>query len=95
MKQLSDNQISIMGRPNFACAGMAKLLIAAGIYEDKEKKAEYEQAVFMHWALGLLEAHGDGWAEEANRVLSSCAERLVTETAPENTPQPTTQEVSE
>lgn len=73
MVELDENQISIMGRPNFACARMAKLLIAAGLYEDKEKKAEYEQAVFIHWSLELLKTHGDKWADEAEKILQECA----------------------
>ena len=47
MIKLSNDQIDILGRPNFACAKIAKHLIAAGVYENKAKKAEYEQAVFI------------------------------------------------
>lgn len=72
MISLDNNQIAIMGRPNFSCAGIAKLLIAAGVYEDKAKKAEYEQAVFIHWALQLFNEHGDGWAREAEKVIKEC-----------------------
>ena len=69
MKMLSDDEIEILGRPNFACASVAKLLISAGLYEDKAKKAEYEQAVFIHWASNLLREHGDNWKKEAARIL--------------------------
>lgn len=43
MIKLNDDEIQILGTPCFASANYAKLLIAAGIYEDKEKKAEYER----------------------------------------------------
>ncbi len=73
MIKLTDDQISVLGRPNFACAHMAKMLIAGGMYEDKAKKAEYEQAVFIHFSLDMLEKHGDNWMEEANKVLGGLA----------------------
>jgi hypothetical protein len=76
MIKLSDTQIDILGRPNFACAQIAKLLIAAGIYEDKAKKAEYEQAVFIHWATGLLDEHGEKWREVAQTKLTEYAEKI-------------------
>lgn len=72
MIKLTDDQIDILGRPNFACAQIAKLLIRAGVYEDKAKKAEYEQAVYIHWAQGLLEEHGDGWREAGLTILKQC-----------------------
>lgn len=76
MIKLTTNQVLILGRPNFLCAREAKLLIAAGIYEDKENKAEYEQAVFIHWASGLLEKHGDEWGKVGAEILNVCAENL-------------------
>ena len=36
--KLTDDEIQILGTPCFASAGAAKLLIGAGIYEDKAKK---------------------------------------------------------
>jgi hypothetical protein len=74
MIELSNNQISILGKPNFACAPIAKLLIKHSIYEDKENKAEYEQAVFIHWASDLLEKFGDGWVDEAKRIIDKLLE---------------------
>lgn len=72
MIKLSNEQIAVLGRPNFKCARVAQVLIAAGIYEDNKKSAEYEQAVFIHWALGLLEKHGENWQDEGNKILSGC-----------------------
>ena len=76
MIKLTEDQVSIMGKPNFACATPAKILIASGVYEDKAKKAEYEQAVFIHWALELHKEHGENWMNEGNKVLSEYANKL-------------------
>jgi len=67
--KLTEHQIEIFGKPNFACAPIAKLLIAEGLYEDKVSKVEYEQAVFIHWASGLLAEHGDKWSVVAGTIL--------------------------
>lgn len=68
MITLTENQINILGRPNFACARIAQLLIKAGLYEGKTK-AEHEQAIFIHWASNLLDKHGDDWGSEAAKIL--------------------------
>ena len=79
MIKLTDNQIAILGKPNFSCAQPAKLLIAADVYEAKTSRlAEYEQAVFIHWAQGLLAEHGDNWAEAGKAILIECVENLPT-----------------
>ncbi|QBC44424.1 hypothetical protein [Iodobacter fluviatilis] len=85
MIKLSDTQIDILGRPNFARTQIAKLLIAAGIYEDKAKKAEYEQAVFIHWAMALLNEHGEKWREVAQAKLAEYDEKIKAK-AVENEP---------
>ena len=79
MIKLNDDEIQILGTPCFASAGMAKLLIKAGIYEDKEKKAEYEQAVFAHWAWDLYAYHGSNWKKEADIILRKCYETIKLE----------------
>ncbi|MBL4664293.1 MAG: hypothetical protein JKY22_12250 [Flavobacteriaceae bacterium] len=76
MIKLSSEEISILGRPNFACANVAKILIASNVYEDKEKKAEYEQAVYIHWASGLLIKHGKNWREEGDKILNEEVKKL-------------------
>lgn len=75
MIKLTKNQIDILGRPNFACAQVAKLLIAFKLYEDKESKAEYEQAVYIHWASDLLEKHGDDWKAEGNKIIKELCDK--------------------
>lgn len=82
MIKLTDHQIKILGRPNFACGQPAKLLIANRLYEDRNKKAEYEQAVFIHWALELLNTYGDDWKKEADKILNNCAENLTASSQP-------------
>lgn len=81
MITLNEDQIKILGTPNFACARIAKALIEAGVYEDKAKKAEYEQAVFIHWALSLYEQHGSGWMKEGNKIIQQHLEKLQAEEA--------------
>lgn len=71
MIKLTNDEIEVMGTPCFASAHYAKMLIRHGLYEDKAKKAEYEQAVFTHWALGLLKEHGSNWKVEGNKILSA------------------------
>ena len=77
MIKLTKHQIAIMGKPNFSCAQPAKVLIDAGIYEDKERKATYEQAVFIHWALDLYEEHGDNWSDAGVAILKDCLDTRV------------------
>jgi len=81
MITLTETQIDILGKPNFACARWAKILIAAKVYEDKAKKAEYEQAVFIHWASALHDIHGDNWMEEGNKIMRGIAQKLVDDRA--------------
>lgn len=78
MITLTENQISILGRPNFACADVAKLLMKMGVYEQGPPKAEYEQAVYIHWASDLLDKHGDNWKEEASKILKDLISKLET-----------------
>jgi len=79
--KLNDDEIQILGTPCFASARFAHLLIGAGIYEDKAKKAEYEQAVFAHWGLALYKEHGENWKVEADKILKECAAKVKEETA--------------
>jgi hypothetical protein len=77
--KLNDDEIQILGTPCFASANNARLLIEAGIYEDKVKKTEYEQAVFSHWALSLYEKYGEDWKKEGNKILKKCHEETSRE----------------
>lgn len=67
--ELTKQQINILGTPNFIAAPMAKILIKAGLYADGGKKVEYEQAVYIHWATGLLDEHGENWRQEAIKIF--------------------------
>lgn len=69
MIELSKEQISVLGRPNFACARIAQVLIRTEVYAPVRACAEYEQAVFIHWASRLVEKHGEKWAEVADALL--------------------------
>ena len=78
MIQLTDTQIAIMGRPNFACAQVAKILIDSGEYAKGPKKAEYEQAVYIHWAMNLRAEHGDHeWKAVGNKILKSLRDKIT------------------
>lgn len=72
MIKLTKTEVSILGRPNFVCSPMAHILIKAGVYEDAGARSEYEQAVFIHWALELHKKHGDEWTVKAEEILQEC-----------------------
>ena len=59
----------ILGRPNYACHDIAKILRISGIEIDT--KAEAEQARVIYWMLEMQEKHGDDWREEANKELET------------------------
>ena len=67
--ELTKSQVDVLGRPNFACHDMARLLIAKGVYKDGPRKAEFEQAVCIHWMHSLLEKHGENWNEKMQDEL--------------------------
>ena len=67
--ELTKQQIEVFGRPNFMCSGVAKLLISSGIYKEGPNKAEYEQAVCIHWSSELLRVHGDNWLDVGRAIL--------------------------
>lgn len=76
MIELSDEQVFIYGRPNFTCSAVAKLLIAAGVYAAGPSKAEYEQAVYIHWASELFIEHGEVWRNVANEILEAASNKI-------------------
>ena len=80
MIKLNDDEIQILGTPCFVSARMANLLIGAGIYEDKVKKAEYEQAVFAHWGLDLYKKYGKDWKKEGEKILKECSDKIKAKT---------------
>lgn len=66
---LDDELRWILGRPNFACHGLAECLRRQG--QAIAHKAEHEQAAAIHWMLGLYLKHGATWREEAERILKA------------------------
>lgn len=69
---LDDEVRWILGRPNFWCAPIAAKLRRLG--HEIQERAEDEQAVVIHWMLGLYLEHGDKWPEVARRVLTETRE---------------------
>lgn len=64
---MDDDLLAILGRSNFACAPIARLLRKAG--RSIPEKAEAEQAHVIHWVLGLYLKHGAEWAEKGEAEL--------------------------
>ncbi|MBL4797210.1 MAG: hypothetical protein JKY50_07340 [Oleispira sp.] len=83
---LSPIQIQLFGRPNFSCAQLANMLIAGGIYAEGPPKAEYKQAVFIHWSSKLYEEFGDDWAEKGNKLLKEIELKIIKEAKETSTP---------
>ncbi len=75
LTELNDDLKDILGRPCFACARVAQLLVKAGKYVDVRPKAEDEQAVMIHWTLMLYLEHGPKWRDEANRLVKEMFEQ--------------------
>jgi hypothetical protein len=67
--ELNDETRWILGRPNFACAGLAECLRRMG--HTVARKAEDEQAAAIHWMLTMYEQHGTEWREAAERALQA------------------------
>ena len=66
---LGESLRSILGRPNFACSGIAKHLRGMGYAIPN--KAEEEQAATIHWLVNLYLKHGEDWATHANAALAA------------------------
>lgn len=74
MFELNDQTRWILGRPNFVCGGIARVLRAGG--HEIPAKAEEEQAAVIHWMLCQWETHGSDWkavADQALRVMAQSA----------------------
>lgn len=75
MFELDDETRWILGRPNFACAGIAACLRKLG--HEIAQKAEAEQAATLHWMLCLYETHGADWRDQAEAIIKSTRPRPV------------------
>lgn len=67
--ELNEHLIAILGRPNFMCIEIARLLRTAG--QVIEKEAEHEQAAVIHFLLGFYIEHGIHWWLPAYRRLEA------------------------
>lgn len=64
---LNETVEEILGRPNFTCAHIARILRIGGAFIAP--KAEAEQAAVIHFLLGQYIEHGDDWFGKANDAL--------------------------
>jgi hypothetical protein len=65
--QLNQDTQAILGRPNFACIGIANQLRNLG--HTIGTQAEYEQAAVIHFLLNMYQKHGTAWREHASEYL--------------------------
>ena len=63
---LNEHTRNILGRPCFACIGIAQLLRDMG--HTIARKAEDEQAAVAHWCLNLYLEHGEAWVDRAQEI---------------------------
>jgi hypothetical protein len=68
-KEMSEELKSILGTPCFAIAGECEIFRAGG--HEIARKAEAEQAFFIHWALNLYFEHGDNWRQVGGKELEA------------------------
>jgi hypothetical protein len=75
--EIDDDLLFILGRPNFACAGIATALRADGV--EVPTKSEAEQAHVIHWLLKMRLDHPEDWrkrvGEELDRIANAAASR--------------------
>lgn len=71
---LNEDTRDILGRPCFACAGIAKVLRLDG--HIIETRAEDEQAAVLHWLLGLYFEHGPDWRDRATAEVQRIKDTL-------------------
>lgn len=74
--ELTDDLREILGRPNFTCHFIAKALRVMG--HSIASKSEDEQAVVIHWLLGIYLKHGPDWRQRAAAELQEASKSLST-----------------
>lgn len=75
--ELTDHQVSVLGRPNFRCGTLAALLVNSGAYtKPKESRAEIEQAMVIHFLMGFLDTHGAQWQTAAEKRIKQLEDSL-------------------
>jgi len=72
--ELTDDLREILGRPNFTCHFIAKALRVMG--HSIAHKSEDEQAVVIHWLLGIYLKHGSDWRQRASAELEEASKAL-------------------
>lgn len=74
--ELTSDLREILGRPNFTCHFIAKALRVMG--HSIASKSEDEQAVVIHWLLGIYLKHGPDWRQRAAAELEEASQSLST-----------------
>ncbi len=74
MFQLNQDQIDIMGIPNFSAAQEARLMRMVGF--QIPTKAEAEQAYVIHWLLTIYAEHGDQWRVKAGEQIQAWIDQV-------------------
>ncbi len=67
-KNLNEELIFILGRPNFTCGKIAERLRKKGL--KCERKAEDEQALVIHTMLMFYERYADQWLGHFNKYVN-------------------------
>lgn len=70
-KELTPALRAVLGMMLWECAPIAHVLRAAG--HEIKAKAEDEQAAALHWLIGFVLEHGDGWRARAAAEIEEMA----------------------
>lgn len=71
--------LDILGRPNFACAGLAQALRVSG--ENIPQKSEAEQAAVIYWMLTHYLKHGELWRDAVSADLKAWTAKCAIQNA--------------
>lgn len=69
-REMNDDLLAILGKPNFVCGPIAQLMKAAGVAAVRPR-SEDEQAHVLLWLLRLYLEHGHAWANTASLEISN------------------------
>lgn len=73
-REMTETIWEILGTPNFRAAQIVHIFRAGGA--EIPRKAEAEQAYYIHWALKHAIVHGDKWRDEAEKDISAAIEKV-------------------
>jgi hypothetical protein len=68
--ELTDDLVEILGRPNFICGAIARLLDLTGVSKLAKHRAENEQASAIYFLLNMYIRYGSAWWTEARQKLA-------------------------